>query len=456
VPVNKELARLEHSAVKLTLTVGKDLVRSQYDELIGDYIKSAAIPGFRKGKVPREVLERKFGSALKDEALNKIFGKVITEVFDDESFPKNDKPLPYSTPRIDGDIPELDLEKDMVFSVVYDVLPTVSVGSWKALEVEIPDVTVDDEAIAQELENLRDRNAIVLDRDEQAAAAKNDVVTVNYSELDSEKNPIPGSERQDFVFTLGSGYNLYQFDDDIAGMKKGDTKDITKSFPADYPHKEMAGKTLTIRVSLTALKEKRLPDLDDELAQDVDEKYKTLADLKNSIRERLTKLLDARIREITISKILEKILETTPIDLPESMIRIELDSRFRNLARRFNIPPEELEKNLAKTGEDMEKIREGWRGDAEKSLKSRLIIETLMQDLKLEASDEEIEKEMETQAAGSGTSLEDINKYYEQENAREYLKEDLKERKLFDIFIAENKVKKGKKEKYLDLVSNNR
>jgi trigger factor len=456
VPVSKEIARLENSAVKLTLTVGKDLVRSQYDELIGEYVKSAAIPGFRKGKVPREVLERKFGSALKDEALNKIFGKVITEVFEDENFPKEDQPLPYSTPRIDGDTPELDFEKDMVLSVVYDVLPKITVGPWKALEVEIPDVSVGDEDISRELEEIRDRNAIVLDRDEKETAAKNDVVTVNYSELDGDKNPVPGSERQDFVFTLGSGYNLYQFDDDVIGMKKGDSKDITKSFPAEYTYKEVAGKTLTIRVSLTALKEKKLPDLDDELAQDVDEKYKTLEDLKNSIRERLTKLLDARIRELTISKILEKILETTPIDLPESMVRIELDSRFRNLARRFNIPAEEMEKNLAKTGQDTEKIREEWKPDAEKSLKSRLVIETLLQDLKLEASDEEVEKQIETHAADSGSPLEDVKKYYEQENAREYLKEDIKERKLLDMFMAENKIKKGKKEKYLDLMSNNR
>jgi trigger factor len=456
VSVSKEIERLEHSAVKLTLTVGKDTVKSQYDDLIREYVKTISIPGFRKGKVPRDVLERKFGPALKDEALNKIFGQTLTEIFEDESFPKEDQPLPYSTPRLDKE-PELEFDKDLVFSVVYDILPAITVGPWKGLEVEIPDVSVEEEDISRELGKIRERNAIVLDRDDGAAAVKDDVVTINYCELDGDGNPIANSERQDFVFTLGSGYNIYQIDDDLIGMKKGETRDITKTFPADYIHKDLAGKTLTIRCTLTALKEKKLPDLDDELAQDVDEKYHTLEDLKNSIRSRLEKNLERRLRDIRISKILEKVLETTPIDLPESMITLELDSQFRNMARRYNMDAEEMEKNMAAMGQEPEQIRAAWRPDAERALKSRLIIETLMRDLELKASDEETDKEIERQIAESEGLMgaEELKKYYEQENTRNYLKEDIIERKLFDLFEAENTIKKAKKEKYLDIMPDN-
>jgi trigger factor len=454
VPVNKEITRLEHSAVKLTVTVDKEDVRAGYDDLIKDYIKSVQIPGFRKGKVPQEVLERKFGESLKNEALNKILGKTVQDVFADESFPKEDQPLPYSEPRLE-DEPAPDFEKDLTFSLVYDVLPKLELGPWKDLEVEVPEVEIGDEDLRRELEEIRERNSIVLDRDDDVPAVKNDVITVNYCELDGEGSPLKGTEREDFVFTLGSLYNIYQFDDEIEGMKKGETKEIEKTFPADYVHKDMAEKTYKIRVTVNAVKEKKLPDLDDEFAQDVDEKYATLEDLKNNIRERLSKNLNAKIRDITISRILEKILETTPIDLPESMVRLELDSRLRNLARRFNIPPEQLEQTLAGSGGDPEKIRNEWRADAEKALKSRLVVETLMRDLKFEVSDEEVEKELKTQSEDSGTSLEEVKRYYEQENVREYLKEDIKERRLFDMFIAENRVKKGKKEKYLDLMAGN-
>ncbi|MDR2470746.1 MAG: trigger factor [Treponema sp.] len=445
-PVSKDIERLPHSAVKLTLTVGKDEVRARYDELVAEYVKSAMVPGFRKGKVPRDVLERKFGSALRDEALNKIFGKAITETFEDEGFPKEDQPLHYSTPRLEGE-PELDFDRDLSFSVVYDVLPKVTVGPWKGLEAELPFVEVAPEDVNRELEGIRERNAIVLDRDDGAASAKDDVVTVNYSELDGGE-PMPGSEREDFVFTLGSAYNLYQFDDELLGMKKGETRDITKTFPADYLHKELAGRTVTIRVTLTALKERKLPDLDDDLAQDVDEKYQTLEDLKKNVREGLEKNLEKRRRDMAVSRLLEQVLEKTPIDLPESMVNLEIDSRVRRLARQFGMGAEEMEKRLA---EDRN-VREEWRPDAEKALKSRLIVETLMDELKLEATEEEIEKEIEDRSSLSAAQ-EDVKKYYAGKETRNYLKEDIRERKLFDLFLAENKIKKGKKESYLDFMN---
>ena len=239
-------------------------------------------------------------------------------------------------------------------------------------------------------------------------------------------------------------------------MKKGETKDIHKTFPEDYDYKELAGKNIKLRITLTAIKEKKLPDLDDELAQDVDEKYNTLEDLKTNIRERMEVNLQRRLRDITIGKILDKTLETTPIDLPQSMINLELDARLRNIARRYNTSAEDLLKNLAQMGQDPEQIRLGWKEDAEKALKSRLIVETLIRDMKLEVSDEEIDKEIEKRCAeaDNSTEAEQIKKYYEQENALDYLEEEIKEVKLFDLFEAENKIKKGKKESYLDIMSN--
>jgi trigger factor len=457
VPVSKELVRLEHSAVKLTLTVPKEDVGSQYDDLVAEYLKSAQIKGFRKGKVPRNVLEQKFGADLKNEALNKIIGKAVSGVFEEEGFAREDKPLPYSEPRLDeeGGAPGFDLTRDLVFSVIYDVLPAVTVGPWKGLEVEIPAAEVDDEVMRGELDKIRERNAIILDREDTAAAVKDNVVTVNYCELDADNNPLPGTERADFVFTLGSLYNIYEFDDEIAGMKTGETKDITRSFAGDYKYSDLAGRTVSVRVTLTALKEKKLPELDDDLAQDVDERYKTLEDLKNSVRERLQKNLDKRVRDLAISQLLEKVLETTPIDLPESMIRLEQNARMRNLARRFNIDTGELEANLEKSGQDPKSLRESWRGDAEKALKSRLIVENLLEEQNFEVTDEDMEKEYAFIAEESGSSIEETKNYYRQENAADYLAEEIKERRLFDLFIAENKIKRGTKKSYLDIMGTN-
>ncbi|GHV74948.1 trigger factor [Spirochaetia bacterium] len=449
--ISKEITRLEHSSVKLAVTVGKDDVRTQYDELLAEYSKNIQIPGFRKGKAPKNVLERKFGSALKGEALGRIVEKSIGEVFEDESFSAKDKPLPYSTPRLDEE-PTLDLDADLRFSLTYDVLPDVKVAAWKGLEVEAPDVSVTDEDISRELETVRDRNAIVQDKDDGDAAVKDDVVTVDYQELTDAGEPQEATKREDFVFTLGTGYNRYKFDDDVVGMKKGETKDIVKTYSEEIADRDLAGKTIKLRVTLTALKKKILPELDDDLAQDVDEKFKTLDDLKASIRERLTKTLEKRLRDIKLNNLLEKMMEGTPVELPESMIRIEIESRWRNMARQFQTTPEELLKLLGASGKTYDNITAEWRPDVVKALHSRLIVESLIEEQGLTATDEDLTKELEKLAEETGSPLDDVKKYYEQEQMREYLKEEIKENKLFDLMLAENTIKKGKQEKYLDIV----
>jgi len=454
VTVTKEITRLEKSSVKLSVTIGKDDVRSEYDGLISEYTKNIQMPGFRKGKVPKDVLVRKFGDTLKGEALNKIMEKGLGELFGEDGLPRESRPLPYSTPKVQ-DEPKLDLENDLQFSVVYDVLPAVKVEKWQELEVEIPDVTIADEDLAKELEDIRERNSIVLDKDEGESAGKDDVVTVNYSELNDTGEPVPDSAREDFTFTLGTERNIFKFDNEIMGMKKGETREFVKSFPEDFEDKELAGKTKKLKVTLTALKIKKLPDLDDDLAQDVDEKFQTLDDLKNSIRERLNRDLDSRLRNMKINALLEKIMENTPVEIPESMINMELDSRWGNLARRFNTNTEGLYKMMGNSPGGAASILEGWKPDVIKSLHSRLIVETLMEDLKLEASGEECEKEIEKLAGESKVEIDEVKKYYESEQMKEYLGESIKENKLFDIFIDKNTFKIGEKKKYLDLIENN-
>ena len=453
--VSREIKRLEKSSVQLSISIGKDDVRSEYDGLLAEYSKSIQIPGFRKGKVPREVLVRKFGDALKDEALGKIIEKAVGEVFEDEAFPREDRPLPYSTPRV-TDEPKLDLDAELKFSVAYDVLPSLKIGKWEGLEAEIPDIAITEEDLSRELEEIRERNSIVLDKDDDDAAAKDDVVTLGYCELGEGGEAIAGSERDDFTFTLGSGYNIYRFDDEITGMKKGETKEFAKVYPEDFEDKVLAGKTKKLKVTLNALKSKKLPDLDDDLAQDVDEKFKTLDDLKNSIRERLGKDLERRLHDIRVNKLLEKMMENTPVEIPESMINMELDARWRNLARRFNTDSEGLMKIMGNTPAGVESILDGWKPDAVRALHSRLIVETLMEDLKLEASDGELSQEIEKLCSQDEARSEETRKFYQEEQMRDYLREEIKERKVFDLLLEKNTIKIGKKENYIDLVSNNR
>ena len=450
----KEITRLEKSSVKLSLTIPKDEVKTQYQDMLKEYTKNVQIKGFRKGMVPMQVLERKFGEALKQDALGRIMESALTEVFKEENLSRNERPLPYSTPDVQEE-PKFDLDQDLQFSVVYDVLPELKVGQWKGLSVEVPDGAIGDEDISRELEEIRERNSIVMDRDEAATAQKGDVVTVDYCNLDESGSELPDSQRKDFVFTLGSGYNVYQIDDEITGMKKGETKEFTKNFPADFAEKAVAGQSGKFRVSLTALKEKKLPDLDDDLAQDVDEKFKTLADLKNSISERLNNNLQKRLKDLKINELLKKIMESTPVILPDSMIRMEIEGRWRKLARNFGMSIDQIMHMMDKSGKKPEDIEKEWQVPSEKALHSRLIVETLMEEQKIEVSDEDLEKELEKISAENNITLEELKKNYQENHVVEYLKEDIRERRLFDIMLAENTFNPGKKEKYLDLITDN-
>ena len=453
--ITKEITRLEKSNVRLNLTIPKEEVQSQYQELLKDYSKNAQIPGFRRGKVPQEVLVRKFGDALKGETLGKLLEKAVDEVFSDENLPRDERPLPYSQPRME-EAPKLEFDQDLTFSLVYDVLPKITIGQWKGLKAEVPEVTITDEDIARELEEIRERNAFVLDRNEGAQAQQGDSVTLSYCELEENGEIVPNSQRDDYAFTLGSGANIYQIDDDVIGMKKGETKEVTKTYPEDSAAgRVFAGRTIKLRITLTAVKEKKLPDLDDELAQDVDEKFNTLDDLKNSVRERLEKSLALRIKDLKINNLLAKIMETTPVVLPESMVRAEIDGRLRNLARRFGTDVDGVLRMMAQTGTNPDEIEKNWQAAAEKGLHSRLIVETLMEEQGIEASDQEVEAELEKIAADTKKPLEEVKKQYEEAQAAEYVKDSIRENKLYELLLAENTIKIGSKTNYLDVMGNN-
>ena len=452
--VTKEITRLEKSNLKLTLTVNKNDIKAEYDSMMLEYTKTVQIPGFRKGKVPKEILVRKFGDALKQDVMGRIVEKALDEVMTEDSLSKDDRPLPYSRPEMEEE-PVLDFEKDFQFSVTYDVLPKVNIDKWENFEIEIPDSSVTDDDLNRELEQVRERNAVVMDKDEGEKAVTGDVVTVNYCELDDEGNEKKDTERQDYVFTLGSGLTYYKFDDDVIGMTKGESRTFTKTYPEDLENKDLAGKTIKLKVTVTAVKIRKLPDLDDDLAQDVDEKFKTLDDLKKSIMDKLKETLDRKLKELKNDRILEKIMEATPVVIPDSMVNMELDSRWRNLARRFNTDAEGLIKIMEHEGQKAHAVLDEWRPSAVRALHSRLIVETLMENLKLEASSEEVEKEIDTIAGNMTDQAEQVRQYYSQEETKNYLAEEIKERKLFELLAEKNTVKNGNKLNYVDLMANN-
>ncbi|MDR2481693.1 MAG: trigger factor [Spirochaetaceae bacterium] len=445
----KEIKRLEHSAVRMTVTLKKDEIQAEYKKHVDDVLKNLQIPGFRRGKVPREVLERKAGSSLKEDSLNSIIGETIKSLFSAEDFSKDLLPLSFSDPELEGN-PVLDLEKELEFSVKYDIFPEVKIQKWENIEVTVNEAEITKDDIQRELEAVRERNAIIIDREAGEAARKGDVVTVDYCELAEDDTILTGSEREGFVFEIGTSRNIYEFDDEITGMKSGEQREFSKTFAADFNYNELAGKTKKIRVKVKAVKKKELPDLDDDFAQDIDEKFKTLDDLKKSIQEKLQENIQNRIEFLKKEAILRKIAESAQIDLPESMIYSQME---REIYRETGyVPPNGLGNWL----ESNKNFADLLRAKTESQLKNGLVMEELFKITNIEVKSEDLEADYMQFANESGEDIAKIKEMFEK-NGRllEERTRALKEKKLFELLMAKNTIKKGKKVKYLDLFSEN-
>lgn len=449
----KEITKLEHSAAKLTVTVAKEDVANGYKTTLGKYVKQVQIPGFRKGHVPASVLERKYGEQIKMEAAGDLIDSVLNEIFQDEKELSN-RPLPYAQPRMD-EMPAFDTAKEFTFTVTYDVFPSVEVKDFNGISVKEPQVSVGDAEVEEELKGIQERNAAVIDKKEDEKAEKDNIVTIDIEELGEDGKAVEGTKREGFTFTLGTAENVYKIDDDIIGMKANETKEITKKYAKTDADKNLAGTTKKYSVTVKQIKVRNLPALDDDLAQDVSDKYKTLADLKADILKNLNIAKDRKIKEIKVNSLLEQLIEKNPIEIPASMLQAELNGRWGQMAQQFQTTPEDLERMVVASGQKKEDMLAQWTGDAEKMLKSRIIVDSLLKSKNISVTPEEVEEAYQKLADSNGVSVEDVKKHYADPRAKEWFIDDVKEQKLYDDIFAQIKVTKGDKTSFADLFKAN-
>ncbi len=441
--VNQELK--SGSVVRLSFQIPAEEVRNIYQKIQDKYQKQIQIPGFRRGKVPPAILEKKFGEALKAEAVQEVVNQALTEFL-----PKAERqPIPYDEPRlVDTDL-TLDLSQDTRFHVEYDTYPVFNLPDWKGIEVEEPQVTVSEEDIARKLEELREENALIVPKTE-GGAAEGDVVTLDYTECDAQGQAVPGTERQDYVMTLGKNQNIYDIDRDLAGMREGETRTITKDYPTDYRFPELAGTTRTLEVKVKALKTRQLPQLDDDFAQDISDRYQTLNDLKADLKKQLEEHLEERLTDIKIEALLDKLLEKTSIDLPRSLVSYNLQQTWASLAQKYGMTVADLDRSMGE--ERRRQILEGWIPQAERQLRREIVLRKIEDGLDYTPSDDEVDQELERLARRYNTDVEKLRSYYQDGKLIEQLKNDLKRRYTVRTLVAACKLKKGKKMSYKDFI----
>ena len=446
---SKKIEALDNSSVKLTVSVKKDYIQQQYDDLVGEYCKTVVMDGFRKGKVPANVLLRKYGDAILAETTEKVIRSSLEEVLQKV----DQKPIATSVPEVDMK-KDLELGKDYTYSATYDTYPDIKLPEYKGVSYEELQVKVGTEDLDRELKALQEQNSIVIDKKE-GTVLKGDIVNIDYVELDEQDQEISGNKREGFVFETGSGYNLYKIDDDLVGMKTGEEKIISKDYPEDFEFKELAGKSVRLKVKMNAVKEKQLPEINDELAQDISDKYENLEDLKKDIRGRLEEYEAQKIREHNISQILETIAEKAEIPLPASMVDSELEDQWRRYISREGGDEAPVLRQLEAEGRSKEQIQDEWRAGAEKKLKLQLVANEMVKQEAIDLEDKEIDERIQREADAQNVSLEEAKGMMERNNYLDFLKYDLKNEKLYDVLLESGTGKKGKKVKFLDLVQGN-
>lgn len=386
--------------LKLTFTIEAD----KFDEAIMKVFNQSAkyfnIPGFRKGKAPYKMVERYYGASIFYED---AFNSLVPDIFDEEI--KNNKIDVVSKPKID--VVQMEKGKELIFTAIVSTKPEVKLGKYKGIEIKKVEYKVTDEDVEHELNHMAEHNSRMVSIEDRPVKNE-DIVTIDFEGFVDGK-AFDGGKAEGQQLTIGSNTFIPGFEEQIIGMKIGEEKDIKVKFPEEYFSKDLAGQDATFHIKLHEIKEKELPKIDDEFAKDVSE-FDTLADLKKDIKDKKTKENEHKAKHEMEDKAIEKVCENTKIDIPEGMIEVEIDNMESNIDQRLQYQGMNIEQYLKMVGKTRAEMREEFKSDAEKNVKSRLVLEQIIADEKLEADEKYVKEKLEEMAKQYNKKVEELEK----------------------------------------------
>ena len=415
--------------LKLTFTVPA----SRFEEAIQEVFKKSAkyfnIPGFRKGKAPFKIVERYYGDSIFYED---AFNELAPVVYDEEI--KENKIEVASRPQID--VVQMEKGKDLIFTAIVATKPEVKLGKYKEIPLKKIEYKVTDEDIDHEINHMAEHNSRMVTVEDREVKDK-DIVTIDFEGFTDGK-PFEGGKAENHDLTIGSKTFIPGFEDQIIGMKIGEEKDIKVTFPEDYFSKDLAGKEATFHVVLHGIKEKQLPTIDDEFAKDVSE-FDTLKELKDSIKEKMEKENEERAKHETEDAAIEEVCKNTNIDIPAGMIDLEIDNIMQNLDQRLSYQGLNLDQYLKMMGKSEADFRKDYKEQAEKNVKTRLVLDQIVKDEKIKEDEKYIKDKIEEMAKQYNRKVEDLEK---NEDLKNYLAESSKTEQAIDLIVKNAKISK--------------
>lgn len=419
-----ELVKKEGNKVTLKITVDnnkfEEAVNKAYNKTKGKY----NIPGFRKGKAPKVVIETQYGKGVfYNDAIDMLFPEVYPEAIKELNIDPIDRP--------DLDIEEISKDNGLVMVVNVEVKPEFELGAYKGIEISKVDNTVSEEDVEARLNEMVNRNAR-LTSVEDKALENGDTAVIDFEGFENGV-AFEGGKGENYNLVIGSNTFIPGFEDQLVGKKAGDEVEVNVTFPEAYHAENLAGKPVVFNVKVNDVKVKEVPALDDEFAKDTTE-FETLAELRADVKAKLEEqaknAADAEMRNALV----EKVSANTEVEIPEAMVQHQIDNMLMELNYQLQYQGLNLEQLLQMTGRGLDELREERRADAERLVKSSLVLEAIAEKENVEANDADVDAELEKMAAMYNMEVEKIKSSL-RETDIEDIKGQIKIRKTLDLLV---------------------
>ena len=428
-----QVEKLEKNMAKLTIEVDAakvtEAIKKAYDKNKG----KMSVPGFRKGKVPQAMIEKMYGpEVFYEDAANFMIPDAYAEEVD------NNKELEIvSQPKID--VVQLEKGKNFIFTAEVALKPPVELGKYKGVKIDKIETEVTDEDIDKEIKREQEANArtiTVTDR----AVKDGDTAVIDFEGF-MDGVAFEGGKGDNYPLVIGSHSFIPGFEEQIIGKNTGDEIDVNVTFPEDYNAKDLAGKPAVFKVKINEIKEKELPELDDEFASEVSE-FDTMAEYREDVKKNLAEKKEKEAKDKKEDAVIEAIIKDSKMDIPEAMVDTQVRTMINDYARRLQSQGLSLEQYFMFTGLDMEKFTAQMKPGALKRIESRLVLEAIVKAEDFEVSDDEYEKELERMAEESKMELDKLKEYIgDDEYGKNQIVEDIKIQKAVDLIVESAKEK---------------
>ncbi|PAQ16681.1 trigger factor [Bacillaceae bacterium SAOS 7] len=419
--------KLEGNQGVLTVEVDAETVNNGLDAAFKKVVKDVNVPGFRKGKMPRGMFEKRFGvESLYQDALDFILPEAYGKAVEEAGIEPVDRP--------EIDIEQMEKGKELIFKATVTVKPEVKLGEYKGLEVEKMSTEVTEEDVQNELTSLQKRHAELVVKEDGKVEADDTVVLDFEGFVNGEA--FEGGKAENYSLVIGSGTFIPGFEDQLIGMAAGEEKDVEVTFPEEYHAPELAGQPAVFKVKLHEIKAQELPELNDEFAKETDEAAETLAELKEKIQQRLEEQKKNEAEQTLRDTLVEKAVASVEVDVPEVMVESEIDRMLQEFTQNLSMQGMNLDLYYQFSGQSETDLRNQMKENAETRVRTSLTLEAIAVAENLEATEEDLEQELTKMSEQFNLPVEDIKKAL---GSTEGMKGDLKIRKAVEFLVENSK-----------------